>query len=98
MNKKTIFIGTGIVIIVAVAAGWYLTRQQSSTDTLILFGNVDIRQVSLAFNGSERVAEMRAQEGDRVKAGQLLAKLDTSTLTLQIAQAEAQIAVQEQAL
>jgi HlyD family secretion protein len=98
MNKKTIFIGTGIVIIVAVAAGWYLTRQQSSADTLILFGNVDIRQVSLAFNGSERVAEMRAQEGDRVKAGQVLAKLDTRTLTLQIAQAEAQIAVQEQAL
>lgn len=88
----------GVVITVGVVAGWYLTRQQSVADTLVLFGNVDIRQVSLAFNGSERVAEMRVQEGEHVKAGQLLAKLDTRTLTLQIAQAEAQIAVQEQAL
>ncbi|MDE2367257.1 MAG: HlyD family efflux transporter periplasmic adaptor subunit, partial [Betaproteobacteria bacterium] len=67
-------------------------------DTLVLYGNVDIRQVSLAFNGSERVAEMRVQEGDRVNAGQVLAKLDTRTLMLQITQAEAQIGVQEQAL
>lgn len=98
MNKKTAFIAAGVVIAVAVAAGWYFTRQQNVADTLVLFGNVDIRQVSLAFNGSERVAEMRVQEGDRVKAGQVLAKLDIRTLMLQIAQAEAQIAVQEQAL
>ena len=98
MNKKLVFITIGIIIIAGAAAGWYLTRQQSTADTLVLFGNVDIRQVSLAFNGSERIAEMRVQEGDRVKAGQVLAKLDTRTLKLQIAQAEAQIAVQEQAL
>ena len=98
MNKKIVFIAAGTIITVVVAAGWYFTRQQSVADTLVLFGNVDIRQVSLAFNGSERVAEMRVQEGDRVKAGQVLAKLDTRTLKLQIAQAEAQIAVQEQAL
>ena len=73
------------------AAGQY-------SDTLVLFGNVDIRQVSLAFNGSERVAEMRVQEGDRVEAGQVLATLDTRTLTLQIAQARGPIAVQEQVL
>jgi HlyD family secretion protein len=98
MNKKIVFIAVGTIITVMVAAGWYFTRQQSVADTLVLFGNVDIRQVSLAFNGSERVVEMRVQEGDRVKAGQVLAKLDTRTLKLQIAQAEAQIAVQGQAL
>ncbi|HEY6043315.1 MAG TPA: HlyD family efflux transporter periplasmic adaptor subunit [Nitrosospira sp.] len=98
MNKKIVFIAAGTIITVVVAAGWYFTRKQSVADTLVLFGNVDIRQVSLAFNGSERVVEMRVQEGDHVKAGQVLAKLDTRTLKLQIAQAEAQIAVQGQAL
>ena len=56
-------------------AGWYLTRQPPDTATLVLFGNIDIRQVSLAFNGSERIAEMRVQEGDRVEAGQRMESL-----------------------
>jgi HlyD family secretion protein len=98
MNKRLVIAATGLVITAAVLAGWYFNRQQGDTDTLVLFGNIDIRQVSLAFNGSERVADMRVQEGDRVEAGQVLATLDTRTLLLQIAQAEAQINVQEQAL
>jgi HlyD family secretion protein len=98
MNKRLVIAATGLAITAAVLAGWYFNRQQGDTDTLVLFGNIDIRQVSLAFNGSERVADMRVQEGDRVEAGQVLATLDTRTLMLQIAQAEAQIGVQEQAL
>lgn len=98
MNKKLVIITAGLVIAAALLAGWYFTRQQSSTGTLELFGNVDIRQVSLAFIGSERVAEMRVQEGDRVEAGQVLATLDIRALMLQIAQAEAQIDMQEQVL
>jgi HlyD family secretion protein len=97
-NKRLIPAAVAVAIAVALMAGWYFTREQKDPDTLVLFGNVDIRQVSLAFNGSDRVAEMRVQEGDRVKAGQVLATLDTRTLALQIAQAEAQIEVQEQAL
>jgi HlyD family secretion protein len=97
-NKRLILAAAAVVIAVALMAVWYFTREQKDENTLVLFGNVDIRQVSLAFNGSERVAEMRVQEGDQVKAGQVLATLDTRTLALQIAQAEAQIEVQEQAL
>ncbi|MEO8767869.1 MAG: HlyD family efflux transporter periplasmic adaptor subunit [Nitrosospira sp.] len=98
MNKRLVIAATGLIITAAVLAGWYFNRQQDDTDTLVLFGNIDIRQVSLAFNGSERVVDMRVQEGDHVEAGQVLATLDTRTLLLQIAQAEAQINVQEQAL
>lgn len=97
-NKRLILAAAGFAIAAALLAGWYFTQERKDADTLVLYGNVDIRQVSLAFNGSERVAEMRVQEGDRVKAGQVLATLDTRTLTLQIAQAVAQIEVQEQAL
>jgi HlyD family secretion protein len=61
---------------------------------LALYGNVDLRQVQLSFNNSERIAAVMAQEGDRVKEGQLLARLDTSRLEPQLAQAEAQAAAQ----
>lgn len=89
------------LLVVAVAAGaaaWYYLRPHNEEGALVLYGNVDIRQVSLAFEGSDRVAQMRVQEGDAVKAGQVLAVLDTRTLDLQAQQAQAQIGVQEQAL
>jgi HlyD family secretion protein len=65
---------------------------------LVLHGNVDIRQVSLAFEGSGRIVGLHAEEGDAVKAGTVLARLDTRTLALQAEQAVADIRVQEQML
>ncbi len=66
--------------------------------SLELSGNVDVRQVSLAFEQSGRVAELFVQEGDTVKAGAVLGKLDTVTLKLQAQEAQARMAVQEQTL
>ena len=90
-------------IVVAVAAGlggWYWNRaeQPSSANQLTLHGNVDIRQVQLAFNGSERIATMNAREGQPVKKGDLLASLDTRRLKQNVAQAEGRMAAQTQVL
>jgi len=57
---------------------------------------VDLRQVELPFNGSERIAAVLVQEGDHVRQGQLLARLDTSRLAPQMAKAEADAAAQQQ--
>ena len=98
MNKK---IPTAIALIVAIAAGawWFMSHSSNAATTDLTFnGNVDVRQVSLAFNGSDRVSEILAQEGDTVQEGQVLAKLDGTTLNLQLAQAKAQAAVQAQTL
>src|SRR5579864_1996905 len=80
-----------LLIVLAVGLGlwWFLSRRQT-TGALVLYGNVDLRQIDLPFNDSERVAEVLVQEGDHVKAGQVLARLDTSRLTPQVAKAEAQ--------
>ena len=89
------------MLLIGLAAGgiavawWYFEREKTANE-LALFGNVDLRQVELAFNNSQRIAEVGVQEGDRVRRGQVLARLDTRRLQPQVAQSEAQLAAQRQ--
>ncbi|MCK9262001.1 MAG: hypothetical protein M0P63_19840, partial [Azoarcus sp.] len=58
---------------------WQRTHYQAPpATTLTLYGNVDIRQVQLAFNGTDRIEHMLVREGEAVHKGQPLATLDTT--------------------
>lgn len=97
MNKK--LVGIAILATAAVAVGaWYWSRPAANDKELVLYGNVDLRQVALAFPASERVARVLAEEGQKVQAGQVLAELDTRGLRLRLAEAEAQAGAQQQVL
>ena len=92
-NKKKIML---VVVIAAVVfGGIYFFTKKGKSDDVILYGNVDIRQVSLAFNANDRIDKIFVEEGDKVKKGQLLATLDTENLLLQIEKTKAQIEVQQ---
>jgi len=95
--KKPLLLAAVAVLAVVIWGGWYYSHR-GDDGALVLHGNVDIRQVALAFDGSGRVKELHAEEGDRVQAGALLGVLDTQTLALQADQARAQIEVQQQTL
>ena len=97
MKKPLIAIFLIVVLALGAWTGWS-QRVKGHDDALVLHGNVDIRQIALAFDGSGRVAELRVEEGSRVHAGDVLAVLDTRTLALQAEQAQAQIGVQQQIL
>jgi len=92
----------GILVLLAIAIGFGLGRLGSdankTNDRLPLYGNVDLRQVELAFNNSERISEVLVQEGDKVVRGQPLARLDTSRLTPQTASAKAEMEAQQAAV
>lgn len=85
-----------VVVAIGIAAGVYYWRQHvtktgADSNELVLYGNVDIREVRVAFNGSEHVSRMLVDEGDHVKAGQLLATLQTQRLQAALDQARAEV-------
>lgn len=93
-----------VLIALLLAAGtvgawwWKSDREPAKSADLVLHGNVDIRQVELAFNASGRIASILVHEGDRVAKGQRLAELDTTRLASLVAQSQGQVATQVQVL
>lgn len=97
MNKKILL---PILLIIAVGAGiWFwLSAQNKDTNTLTLYGNVDIRQFDLGFQVPGQVTKMYFEEGDTVAAGALVAEIDVVDLKLQEAKAESEVAKASAAL
>lgn len=85
-----------LVVLAALAGGgaWYFfARGIDQNPDLLLYGNVDIRQVELAFRITGRLEVMRFEEGDAVGAGDLIAVLDAVPFEENVAYAEANVAV-----
>lgn len=96
MNKKIIAGAVVVALIIVALAFWLMGRHDGDKSLLKLHGNVDIRQVSLAFEDSGRISTLTVDEGDRVRAGQVIATLDTRALKIQEQQALAQLDAQKQ--
>jgi len=94
--KRAIVIG--VVVIAASGIGFTWMQRTGKDDSLLrLYGNVDIREVQLAFRQPGRVAEMAFDEGDVVSAGTRMAALDAQPYrdALAAAEASAQVAQAE---
>ena len=88
--KRALIIAAVIAII---GAGWlWMQRGSRDGDGLTLYGNVDIREVQLAFRQSGRVAQMLFDEGDHVEPGAHMATLDAQPFEEALAAADAAVA------
>lgn len=79
MKKLVILL---VLLAAAGTAAWLIYRKTPSgpEDKAVLYGNVDLRQVDLAFLISERIDSVLVDEGDTVVPGQKLATLETVRL------------------
>ena len=91
MNRKKIIPILLILIGIGASIAYWKVFGHSS-DATPLYGNVDIREVSLAFRVGGRVADVKVDEGDRITPGQILARLDTAPLENTLHTAQAQLA------
>ena len=97
MSKKPYIIGAILLLVIIIGGYCYYTHEQSRQNAreLTLYGNVDLREVSVAFRQGDRIKEILVEEGDKVTAGDVLAKLDSRDIEFQILQLKAQILAQK---
>ncbi|MGY6214384.1 secretion protein HlyD [Methylolobus aquaticus] len=89
LAKRLALLGLLLGILAALGYAWSTHRREPEA-ALVLYGNVDIRDVEMAFRQSGRLARLTVEEGDRVEPGDLLGELDAQPFQEALAVAEAQ--------
>ena len=94
MNRRVLIaVALAVVLVIAAVATRGFGRVgRTDAGPLTLYGNVDIREVDMAFRVGGRIAEIPVEEGASVEKGQLLATLDTDSISSRIGQADAEVA------
>lgn len=93
--KRRIAVALAAIVSAFIAAwGYGALGGTDGSSSLVLYGNVDIRQVDIGFKVPGRVATLRVDEGEKVKAGEELAALDPRDFQNAVALAEARVAAQ----
>jgi len=88
-TRNILLIVVALVVVVG-GAWWFLVRPaQAATTDLAGSGNIEARDVRISPEVNARVVEVLVDEGQSVKAGDVLVKLDDSSLQSQYVQAKA---------
>ena len=98
MKKRRVVL---ILLVLAAAAGgawyWYSDRM-NATNNIQVSGNLELTQVDLSFKTAGRMTELAVREGDFVKKGDLIAKLDSAQLEQQLLRDQAAVASAQSSL
>jgi HlyD family secretion protein len=97
MNRRIIIaiVAIAVLAVAAFATSGFGLMGKKDAGELALYGNVDIREVDMAFRVNGRIASIDVDEGAKVQQGQLLATIDTASLSSRIAEADARVAQAE---
>jgi HlyD family secretion protein len=101
MNKAKVLRILMVLVVLAATAtlGYrYVQQQETPEKVLHLFGNVDIRQIQLAFHDTGRIQRILVEEGQILQRGELVAELDPVRYQAAVAQATAQSDAQKEVL
>jgi HlyD family secretion protein len=87
MRKKIILLVIALVVVVGGVIFYREWRAQRALKELVLYGNVDVRQVDISFRIAGQVETLCFEEGELVEKGRLMATLNRTPYTSQYEQA-----------
>lgn len=90
--RRRILIIVVLLAVAGVGSVLVFNRAREANAPLRLYGNIDVREVDLAFQVGGQVQRLAVDEGEAVRAGAVLGELDPATLQSQLREAEASTA------
>ena len=92
MSKRMITVGL-LILVAGVAAWWFFLRKEGLPEGFAVGnGRLEATDVYVATKYPGRVKEVLFDEGDTVKAGQVVARMDTDELEAALREAQAKVA------
>lgn len=95
MSKPKRILALLLVLAVLATVWWFALRPHEDGLVARVSGNIELTEVNIAFKTPGRLAELHVKEGDTVRAGQVIARLDTEQLESQRRMAQAMLAAAE---
>ena len=89
--RSTLILGVLLLVVAGASIWWFYVR----IPPLVGFGSgngrLEVQEIDVATKFPGRIAEVLVDEGDSVQVGQVVARMDTSSLSAQVREAEAQV-------
>jgi HlyD family secretion protein len=98
MKKKAVIAAILLMAAIAAAVYFVITRPHVEKGTLAVSGNIEVTTVELSFKIPGRLIERLVDEGETVKPGQLVAKMDDRDLVHEVTGREAEVQAARAAL
>ncbi|MCD6360440.1 MAG: biotin/lipoyl-binding protein [Armatimonadetes bacterium] len=91
MPRRRAVIIVPVLVIAALVSAWYFTvgARRGGDGNIVLSGVVDARTIEVGSEVGGRVEALLVREGDRVEAGQIIARISAELTEAKLAQAEA---------
>jgi HlyD family secretion protein len=83
MRKRLILLVVLVLIIVGVWFQFFKHAGRKSENRIVVSGNIELTEVSIAFKTAGRLIERTVDEGDSIHKGRLIARLDSDQLLAQ---------------
>ena len=87
MKRRVVLIGIALILVFALCIGIYYFFNRGNNKEIVLYGNVDVRQVDIGFRVPGQVKELFFEEGDEVRQGDKMTVLDKTPYDSQLTQA-----------
>ena len=89
--RSTLILGVLLLVVAGASVWWFYFRIPPLVGFASGNGRLEVQEIDVATKFPGRIAEVLVDEGDSVQVGQVVARMDSSSLNAQVREAEAQV-------